>query len=258
MGAKSRNIRAEWFVGFLCLLVQPSSHLQAQRAVSSAGNPGAAKQVHRVAVIDGDVKSGQAFERVIGNGLKVLLEPIASGWVLRVVPVAGPRGAHDYAELATPPYQSVSPLLISTDFSFRAQDALGWNPRNFRFAADRSSFDELSRVYDEYQRLAQAGPNAAPQMRATESRLALLVSYAPEAKLLILDAHLVQGTGDQTRAASLVAVHANSSARQVDQPADGVATPLGRLTWLRFRIRIDLPRTFRTAPGTHVERAGAL
>ena len=31
------------------------------------------------------------------------------------------QGEHDYAELATPPYQSVSPLSISTDFSFRAQ-----------------------------------------------------------------------------------------------------------------------------------------
>ena len=45
---------------------------------------------------------------------------------------------HDYAELATPPYESVSPLLLSTDFSFRAQDAVAWNPRRFRYA-DRCS-----------------------------------------------------------------------------------------------------------------------
>ncbi|HEY6374845.1 MAG TPA: hypothetical protein VIX90_04900, partial [Edaphobacter sp.] len=90
-------------------------------------------------VLEGEVHAGEGFVRPIGNGLEVMLEPLASGWILRVLPVGVPRPAHDYAELATPPYQSVSPLLISTDFSFRAQDAVGWNPREFRFAADGQS-----------------------------------------------------------------------------------------------------------------------
>ena len=76
---------------------------------------------------------GRAMSARSGNGLEVMLEPLASGWILRVLPASGPRPAHDYAELATPPYRSVSPLLISTDYSFRAQDAVAWNPRRFRY-----------------------------------------------------------------------------------------------------------------------------
>ena len=73
-------------------------------------------------------------------GLKFLLEPIASGWIVRVLAAAGRGEPHDYAELATPPYRSVTPLAISTDFSFRAQDAVGWNPRRFRYAANAAAF----------------------------------------------------------------------------------------------------------------------
>jgi hypothetical protein len=84
--------------------------------------------------LDGELKDGRPFSQPIGNGLKIFFQPIHSGWILRVLPVSGPMGDYDYAELATPPYQSVTPLSISTDFSFRAQDAVGWNPRHFRFA----------------------------------------------------------------------------------------------------------------------------
>ena len=95
-------------------------------------------------------EAGQGFVKVIGNGLEVMLEPLASGWILRVLPVGVPRPEHDYAELASPPYRSVSPLLISTDFSFRAQDAVAWNPRHFRFAEDTNMFAEMSEAYKEY------------------------------------------------------------------------------------------------------------
>ena len=246
------SLRSLLAIASLLSLAHPSNHAQTSSAMrrSTGERPN-----HRIAIIEGDAQAGQAFERTIGSGLKILLDPIASGWVLRVVPASGSRGSHDYAELATPPYQSVSPLLISTDFSFRAQDALAWNPRRFHFANDRAAFQEFSRAYANYQRLARIGPSAAAEMRAAELRLAALVSLAAEAELTLLDARLVQGTGDQTRAASLVALHPNSSARQVDQPTSGVATPLGRLNWVRFRIRIDLPKSFQADPTLHVVRA---
>jgi len=238
------------------IIATESGHAQASRPSVAPHRTNPATPAHRVAIVEGEAQAGQAFERPIGNGLKILLEPIASGWVLRVVPAQGPRGPHDYAELATPPYQSVSPLLISTDFSFRAQDALAWNPRRFRFAAGRASFAELSAAYDQSQRVAKL--NRAAEMRLAESRLALLVSRTPEAELTILDARLVQGTGDQAQSAAMVALHPNWSARQVDQPADGVATPLGRLNWLRFRIRLDLPTEFHADKSLRIERSGPL
>ena len=105
-------------------------------------------------------------------------------------------------------------------------------------------FTELSNAFTQYEECVRAGPAAAAQMRLAEFRLAKLVSGAPEGELTILDARLVQGTANQSAAAALIALHPNTSARQVDQPADGMPTPLGRLNWLKFRIRFDLPAGF--------------
>ncbi len=202
-------------------------------------------------VLEGQVRAGEGFVRPIGNGLEVMLEPLASGWILRVLPVGGLRPGHDYAELATPPYQSVSPLLISTDYSFRAQDAVGWNPREFRFAADVQSFAQLSEVYAEYRRSATPSEDV-------KSRLAELVSRSPEGTLEILDAHLVPGMADQARAATMVASHFSSTAHRIEQPADGKATPLGKVTWMRFRISLELPAGFRADKGVRMERSGCM
>jgi hypothetical protein len=197
------------------------------------------------AVVEGEVRSGQGFEKTIGSGLEVMLQPLASGWILRVLPAGMPRPEHDYAELATPPYQSVSPLLISTDFSFRAQDAMAWNPRHFRFAADQHTFARMSEAYSEYRR--------AP-MGAAQGRLAELVGRAPEGLLQILDAHFVPGTGDQARAAGAVASHFSTTAHSLEKPADGKGTPLGKLTWIRFRINLELPEGFRAERGVVLDR----
>jgi hypothetical protein len=208
----------------------------------------------RVASIEGEVRAGQAFEHPIGNGLEIMLEPLVSGWIVRVLPAHGPRGQHDYAELATPPYRSVSPLLISTDYSFRAQDALAWTPRHFRFAADRSSFLALQHWYDEYER----DTSGLQARRTAESKLVQLAAHAPEAELTILDAHLVQGTADQAGTAAMVASHLNASAHEVDQPADGKSTPLGRLVSLRFLVRFDLPKGFSASGNLAIKKVGCI
>jgi len=202
-------------------------------------------------VLEGEVRAGEEFVRPIGNGLEVMLEPLASGWILRVLPAGGLRPAHDYAELATPPYQSVSPLLISTDYSFRAQDAVGWNPREFRFAADGRSFGQLVDVYGEYRR-------SPTPSEGVQGRLAELVSRAPQGRLEILDAHLVPGMADQAKAAAMVASHFGSTAHRIEQPADGKVTPLGRVTWMRFRISLELPVGFRPDKGVRLERSSCM
>ena len=193
-----------------------------------------------VGVLEGQVRAGESFIRPIGSGLELMLEPLASGWILRVLPEGKPRPSHDYAELATPPYHSVSPLLISTDFSFRAQDAVGWNPRRFRFAADETSFGKLLKAYNEY----EANP---AQSSAAQQNLAALVSQSHGALLTILDAHLVPGTADQAGTAATVATHFLTTPHTVENPSDGKPTALGKLTWMRFRIDLDLPRGFRAS-----------
>lgn len=191
----------------------------------------------RVGTLEGEVRAGESFVQPIGNGLEVILEPLASGWILRILPAGKPRPQHDYAELATPPYRSVSPLLLSTDYSFRAQDAVGWNPRRFHFAPDELSFRKMLSAYGDYE---AKGPSSA----AAQQTLANLVSRSPQGTLLILDAHLVPGTGDQVPAAAVVATRFAATTHTLEKPAGGVATVLGKLTWIRFRIAFDVPPGF--------------
>ncbi len=198
------------------------------------------------AVIEGEVRAGQGFARSFGGGLALRLEPIASGWVVRVLPERGERPKEDYAEIATPPYRSVSPLLVSTDFSFRAQDVVGWNPRRFRYAADAGAFGAIEAVYRE---VTGSGAPAA----GAEARLAELVAAQPEGVLEILDASLAPGTADQTRAAGLVSSHFGSAAHRIEQPEGGRATALGRVGWIRFRVKLELKRGMQPAEGVKAE-----
>lgn len=184
------------------------------------------------------MRAGESFVRPIGNGLELMLEPLASGWILRVLPAGKPRPSHDYAELATPPYHSISPLLISTDYSFRAQDAIGWNPRRFRFAANEAGFGQMLKTYEEYE-------SKGPTSSSAQTRLAELVSRAPQGTLTILDARLIPGTGDQARTATTVASHFGATAHTIETPADGKTSPLGKITFMRFRIALELSQGFK-------------
>jgi hypothetical protein len=193
----------------------------------------------RVEVVEGELNAGKGFEQAIGNGLKLWFQPTASGWILRVVPVSGALGDHDYAELATPPYQSVTPLSLSTDFAFRAQDAVGWNPRRFRFATSEAEFKRLDEVYERYES-AGATPPAT-----FEVDLADEVSKAAEGKLTIVDATLVPGMADQWKMAAAVSSRFESTAHTLVMPGQGSGSPLGKLIWVRFRVELALPEGFK-------------
>jgi hypothetical protein len=198
-------------------------------------------------VLEGELKAGKPYSQAIGNGLRVYFQPIASGWILRVLPATGPTGEHDYAELATPPYQSVTPLSISTDFAFRAQDAVGWNPRRFRFATGAVPFHELEGVYQTFIKSGTTPPEAV------QAALARQIARTAEGTLTIVDARLVPGTADQWRMAAAVASHFSETAHTLVPEPDGSTSPLGRLVWLRFRLDLDLPRGFSASPELHLE-----
>ena len=191
---------------------------------------------------EGDVRAGQGFEQVFARGLKFYLEPLRSGWIVRVLADGEPRGPHDYAELATPPYRSVTPLLISTDWSFRAQDAVAWNPRRFRYAENRESFRRLEALYG-----GVMANDAASSAKAAE-----LASEQPEGVLQILDARIVPGLADQAQMAATVASHLAETPHTVDQA--GSSSPLGRVEELRFRVELDLGRGMRGVKGLHEEK----
>lgn len=199
----------------------------------------------RVVALEGEVRAGQGFQVPALAGVDIVLQPMASGWVLRVVP--GAHAGEDWAEMATPPYRSLTPLAVSTDWSFRAQDAVGWNPRRFRFAANQAVFAELRSLRE----AVEAGHGGKV------GALAELASRQPGGVLEILDAHLVPGTADQTPAAGLVAGRFAATAHELEQPAGGRPTPLGALTWMRFRVSLELPPGTKAAAGRKVERGKA-
>ena len=193
-------------------------------------------------VFDGDVKAGEGFEKVFAKGLKFYLEPLRSGWIVRVLAADEPRGIHDYAELATPPYRSVSPLLISTDWSFRAQDAVAWNPRRFRYVQNSEVFRRLAGLYG----------GVMANDAASSSKAAEIVSEQPEGVLQILDARMVPGLADQAQMAAMVAGHLEETPHEVDQSV--APSALGRLEELRFQVKLDLPEGIVPAAGLIVEK----
>jgi hypothetical protein len=226
-------------VAFVAIVVFGTAEAQAGKS-SSRTKP--AEASCRRVVFEGDVKAGEAYDKVFAKGLRFYLEPLLSGWIVRVLAADEPRGPHDYAELATPPYRSVSPLLLSTDWSFRAQDAIAWNPRRFRYVGDRGTFQKLAALY----------PGVMANDPASSAKAAMLASTQPEAVMKVLDARIVPGLADQARMASMVAGHLAETPHTVDQSV--APSPLGRMEELRFRIEMILPRGVMPAPGVEIEK----
>jgi len=201
------------------------------------------------ASFEGETVAGQSFVQALGNGMVFDLEAVPAGWIVRVLPAAvvagkAPRPAHDAAELATPPYNSVTPLAVTTDFSFRAQDAVAWNPRRFAFAGDAGSFLKFETAYKAFM--------ANPQDAGAQEKLAEMAAAAPTGELQILDSKLVPGTANQAQMAAAVALHIEQTPHTVEQGG----SPLGAVTWLKFRVTVHVPAGFVVAKGLRVDVKG--
>jgi hypothetical protein len=205
---------------------------------------------------EGEVQAGQGFlqplsvaSHAAGAGMVFDLEAVRAGWIVRVLPADAvygtqPRPAHDAAELATPPYNSVTPLALTTDYSFRAQDAIAWNPRRFQFAADMPSFQKLENAYAAY--MTHQSDAAAGE------RLAEMAAASPTAELLVLDSRLVPGTANQGQMAAAVASHIAETPHTVEQGS----SPLGAVTWIKFRVTLHVPAGFAAAHGLKADKTG--
>ncbi|MBE7181462.1 MAG: hypothetical protein INR71_09685 [Terriglobus roseus] len=177
---------------------------------------------------EGEVQRGQSWQHALSPKLDLKLEAVPAGWMIRVLPHGEPRPVHDAAELANPPYRSPTPILISTDFAFRSQDAIAWNPRTFRFFTTPAETAKAESSYEATLR--------EPDRPAAGADLYPLLQHAPEAKFVIVDAEISGGTANQTAAAATVASHLEQTAHVVR--SDVPSTPLGMLLRLRFRITV--------------------
>ncbi len=195
--------------------------------------------------LEGVVHAHDSYRRSLGGGLDFLLEPLPHGWSIRVLPSSGVRPKVDYAELATPPFRSINPLLLTTDFGFRAQDVVGWNPRTFRYLARTADWKGADQAYRDV--LSSRSPTAAAQ----EAAVTEVASRALEGRFEILDAALVPGTADQAAGAALVASHFATTAHTLQPSQTGAADALGTVLAMRFRVSLSVPDAGRCSGRTN-------
>ena len=87
----SFGLGLKWRMGIylVCILVLGSGVSECQAAGTSKAG-GCVR-----GVLEGEVRAGSGYVRPIGSGLEVMLEPVASGWILRVLPIGMARPAHE-------------------------------------------------------------------------------------------------------------------------------------------------------------------
>jgi hypothetical protein len=203
---------------------------------SAQAGPAACSKI----TIQGEVASGQDWSAPLGQGWILRIRPVQpadkyTGWDL-VLDRIEPTGFPDAIFLATPPYGSLNEREIATTFGLRAQDAIGWNPRTFRFLTNPAAFRSAQQLY-----LASHG--AADSH--TASRLLDLISSASTGELRVLDARIAPGIADPASYAQNWALAAARAPYQVVPPPSGQPTPRGALLWIRFSLTLWPPPGWR-------------
>jgi hypothetical protein len=232
-GVVWRKSVTKWFSFFVVLLVG------AQLAGAQAG---ACSKL----VLHGQIQAAHEWRQSIGQGWVLRLLPIAggyTGWDLALdrEPAAG---YPDALLLATPPYGSISEREIGTSFGLRAQDAIGWNPRSFRFFTDPAAFHEAQQLYP----LVVSGARTAEAQRAA-ARLLELAGHAAAGQLRMDDARLSPGVANPQPFAQAWALRAARMQHTETPSPDGKPTARGTLDWMRFTITLWLPAGWKSAPG---------
>ena len=201
-------------------------------------------------VLESEVTAGHEWKAPIGQDWVFRIVPVPpgqagySGWDL-VVDHAEPAGFPDALYLATPPFGSINEREIATTFGLRAQDAIGWNPRAFRFLTDPKSFHDAQQAY---------GAASSADSKAM-SRLLELQKTAASGEFRILDAHLVPGAADPAPFAQQWAIAASRTPHQIESASNNQGTPRGELRSMRFRLTLWLPSKWSFPPGAHPARA---
>jgi hypothetical protein len=199
----------------------------------------------RKIALEGEVSAGQEWKTPIGEGWVFRLVPIVpgktgySGWDL-TVDRERPAGYPDALLLATPPYGSIGEREVGTTFGLRAQDAIGWNPRSFRFLTLPEDFREGRALFQTLGTAGASGRADAPAAKALK-RLMELAGRSSPGEFRILDARLAPGVADAAPFAESWALAAGRTAHTVEPSASGKSTPQGELHWMRFSIALWLP-----------------
>ena len=179
---------------------------------------------------------------------------------LRNVQLEGGRKIDfDALLLATMPYNSINEREIGTTFGLRAQDAIGWNPRSFRFIASPGDFQEarqLFRLITANTGLASATGTGDPKQsdRQATARLLEMVKHAATGEFRIVDAHIVPGVADPAQYAQTWAAPSSRTPHTIEEAPGGKSGALGALKWMRFAVTLWLPAGWVVPASVHGQR----
>ena len=216
--------------------------------------------------LTGEVSAGQEWKSAIGEGWVFRIVPIApgragySGWDL-VIDRIEPAGFPDALLLATLPYNSINQREIGTTFGLRAQDAIGWNPRTFRFLSSSAAFHEGQQLF---RSLSADGPGSGDSSKDTQrnsadarplARLLDLQKKASPGEFRIIDARLVPGIGDAAPYALNWALASARTPHQVESALSGKSSSAGSLNWIRFSVTLWLPKAWKVPAELHSAHA---
>ena len=229
-------------------------------AGSHAGPPNQANC--QKVVLLGEVSAGHEWKARIGEGWVFRVIPIQpgqanySGWDL-VADSEQAAGYPDALLLATPPYRSINEREVGTTFGLRAQDAIGWNPRSFRFLTNPEAFRESQKLF---RVLGQAnnflGPPGASSREGMAMQRQLKINHGSSSgEFRILDARLTPGNSDAATYAENWALASPKTPHTIEAATGARSAALGELHWVRFSITLWLPEKWKLPAGLHPGRA---
>lgn len=229
---------------------------------AGAAGMAAAQSCERIE-LSGEVAAGQEWKAAFGQGWVFRVVPIQpaglgySGWDLVVDRDPG-AGYPDALLLATPPYRSINEHEVGNTFGLRAQDAIGWNPRSFRFLTDVNAFREAQGIYiqmDQSGQLRNGEParKDSPEARAVD-RLMQLERQSSAGQFRIVDARIAPGIGDAAPYAENWAIASAKTQHESEAPHAGAATAKGELHGMKFTITLWLPATWKAPKQVHAEK----
>ena len=219
-------------------------------------------------VMQGQVDAGHSWSQSFGQGWVFKLLPIKagelgySGWDL-AVDRSGGAGFPDALLLATPPYESINQREVGTTFGIRAQDAIGWNPRSFRFLTNSSALRKAQKLYftlrgkpDTNRRGGEPTQQVdetkrSVELKAVSKSLMEIATHASAGRFRILDASLTPGTANALPYAQNWALQQRNTPHTItvtDSP-----TPYGKLDAIRFEITLWLPAGWKTSKTLQTE-----
>lgn len=224
-------------------------------AIATAAKPATlGKTTCEKVVLTGEAAAGQEWKARIGEGWVFRVLPIGSGkpelsstgysgWDL-VVDREQPAGFPDGLLLATPPYNSINEREVGTTFGMRAQDAIGWNPRSFRFLTRASDLAPAQQLFLAMNRNGHGG-GIGSGTGSEATRIMEAARDSAAGRFQILDARLTPGIADAAPFAENWALRGSGTPHTLVPAKEGKSTRLGQFEWIRFSITLWLPSDWK-------------